>query len=144
MVVWDSIKWLLWIGVFLVPILILPWAIARTWVHQHKMELETSPRKLFARAELSLLSVVSAGSVIWNLLQSQFMPHTIALGSLLLGLGGIMALSVWVETYCRQISRDMCDPKRTWRDSRALALCVFSMATVVQILLDRLQTVTTR
>lgn len=141
MAVWNSIKWLLWIGVFLVPTLFLPWAIARTWVHQHKVELETSPRKLFDRAELSLLSVVLAGSVVWNLLQSQFVPHTIALGSVLLAFGGMMALTVWVETYCRQVSNGPCEPTRTWRDSRALALCVFSVATVVQILLDRLQTV---
>jgi hypothetical protein len=144
MAVWNSTKWLLWIGLFLIPTLFLPWAIGRTWVHQHGVELETGPRKLFARAELALVSAIVVASVIWNLLQSQFMPHTVALGSVVLALGGMMALSVWVETYCRQISGKMCEPRRTWRDSRALALCIFSMATVVQILLDRLQTVATQ
>jgi hypothetical protein len=144
MAVWYSIKWLLWIGLTLIPTLFLPWALSRTWVHQHRVELEASPRKLFVRGELGLISAILAGSVIWNLLQSEFVLHTIALGSILLAFSGIMALTVWVECYCRESSREMCEPGRIWRDSRDLALCVLSVATVVQILLDRLGTVVTR
>ena len=65
------------------------------------------------------------------------MSHTIALGSVVLGLGGIMAVSVWVETYCRQSSGTDSHPERAWRDSRSLALLVFSVAAVMEILLDR-------
>jgi len=80
---------------------------------------------------------VLACSVIWNLLQSQFTPYTVALGSVIMGLSGIMAVSVWVETYCRQSSGGDQRPERGWRDSRNLALLVFSMAAVLEILLDR-------
>jgi hypothetical protein len=86
---------------------------------------------------LGLPSLVLACSVIWNLLQSQFMPHTVALGSVIMGLSGIMAVSVWVETCCRQSSAGDQRPERAWRDSRNLALLVFSMAAVLEILLDR-------
>lgn len=144
MTVWYSLRWLFWIAAFLVPVLFLPWAVSRAWMHQHGVQIQASPRRFFARGELGLLSVILASSVIWNLLQSEFMPHTIALGAIVLALAGIMALAVWVECYCRQNSREACDSERAWRDSRSLALCVFSIAMVVQILLDRLQRVVAR
>jgi len=134
---WTSLKWLLWIGLYLIPVVFLPWAISRAWVHQHGSDLRFGPKRLFQRGELGLLALVLASSVIWNLLQSQFMTHTIALASVLMGLIGIMSASVWVETYCRECTATNWNPKRAWRDSRNLALLVFSMATVIEILLDR-------
>jgi hypothetical protein len=134
---WTSLKWLLWISLYLIPVVFLPWAISRTWAHQHGSDLHLRPKQLFQRGELGLLSLILASSVIWDLLQSQFMPHTIALGSVLMAVSGIMAVTVWVETYCRQSSEMACRPARAWRDSRNLALLVFSMAAVMEILLDR-------
>lgn len=139
---WTSLKWLLWICLYLIPAVFLPWAISRAWVHQHGSDLQLRPKQLFRRGELGLLSLVLASSVIWNLLQSQFMPHTIALGSVLMALSGIMAANVWVEAYCRQSSATAWNPGRAWRDSRNLALLVFSMAAVMEILLDRFAKVT--
>lgn len=134
---WNSLKWLLWISLYLIPVVFLPWAISRTWVYQHGKDLYFKPQQLFQRGELGLPSLILASSVIWNLLQSQFMPHTVALGSVIIGLSGIMAVTVWVETYCRQASGGDQRPERAWRDSRNLALLVFSMAAVLEILLDR-------
>jgi hypothetical protein len=65
------------------------------------------------------------------------MPHTVGLASVLLALAGIMAASVWVETGCRESTEIKCYPERAWRDSRNLTLLVFSMAAVMEILLDR-------
>lgn len=134
---WTSLKWLLWISLYVIPVVFLPWAISQAWVHQHGSQLAVRPKQLFQRGELGLISLVLAISVIWNLLQSQFMPHTIALASILLALSGIMAVNVWIETYCRQTSGVRWTPTRAWRDSRNLALLVFSMAAVMEILLDR-------
>jgi len=134
---WTSLKWLLWISLYLIPVVFLPWAISRAWAHQHGSDPQLRPKQLFRRGELGLVSLVLASSVIWNLLQSQFMPHTIALGSVLLALSGIMAVSVWVETGCRESTGITCFPERAWRDSRNLTLLVFSMAAVMEILLDR-------
>jgi hypothetical protein len=134
---WSSLKWLLWIGLYVAPVVFLPWATSRAWVGQRGNDLQTGPKQLFQRGELGLISLVLVSSVIWDLLQSQFMPHTIALGSILLALGGIMAVNVWVESYCRQSSGERWNPARAWRDSRNLALMVFSMSAVVEILLDR-------
>jgi len=134
---WTSLKWLGWISLYLVPVVFLPWALSRAWVHQHGSDLQVGPKRLFQRGELGLLGLVLASSVIWNLLQSQFTPHTIALGSVLMALSGIMAASVWVETYCRESGENSWRPARAWRDSRNLALLVFSMAAVMEILLDR-------
>ena len=134
---WTSLKWLLWISLYLIPVVFLPWAISRTWAHQHGSDLQHGPKQLFQRGELGLLSLILASSVIWDLLQSQFTPYTIALGSVLLAVSGIMSVSVWVETYCRQTSEMICRPARAWRDSRNLALLVFSMAAVMEIMLDR-------
>jgi len=80
---------------------------------------------------------VLAISVIWDLQKSQYMPTTIALGSVLLSMAGIMAVSVWIETYCRRATGTDFSPERAWRDSRSLALLVFSMAWVTEILVDR-------
>jgi hypothetical protein len=139
---WTSLKWLLWIALYGIPIVLLPWAISRAWMQQHGTTLQVRPKQLFQRGELGLVSLVIAISVTWNLLQSQFMPHTIALASILLALSGIMAMNVWIETYCRQGSGERWTPARAWRDSRNMALLVFSMAAVMEILLDRLTRVT--
>ena len=135
---WASLKWLLWISLYAVPVLFLPWAISHAWVHQHRTELQTGPKHLLRRGELGLISLVLVSSVIWNLLQSQFTPQTVALASILLAMSGIMAVSVWIECYCRQSTGVAWNQARAWRDSRSLALLVFSMAAVVEILLDRL------
>jgi hypothetical protein len=138
---WISVKWLVYIGLYLIPILVLPWAVSRSWVHQRGGTVRYSPKQLFERGELGLLSLVLACGGIWNVLCSTFAPQTIAAASVLLAVGGIMAMSVWVETFCRQRSGTDWHPERAWRDSRSLALFVFSMAAVVEILLDRLSRV---
>jgi len=141
---WTSLKWLSWISLYIIPVVILPWAVSRTWVHQHGRELHLSPARFYQRGELGLPTLILAVSVIWNLLQSQFMPHTIALGSVILGFGGMMAVAVWVETFCRQSSGTDWHPERAWHDSKSLALLVFSVAAVMEILLDRLAKVVSR
>ena len=65
------------------------------------------------------------------------MPQTRALGSVLLALSGTMAATVWIESYCRSATGMPNNPERAWRDSRNLAFLVFSMAVVIEILLDR-------
>lgn len=134
---WTSLKWLLWIGLYAIPAILLPWAVSLAWVHQHGKDFRLSPTQLFRRGELGLPSLILASSVIWNLLQSQFTPHTIALGSVMLAVCGIMSMSVWVEAYCRQTCGADFRPARAWRDSRNMALLVFSIAGVMEILLDR-------
>ena len=141
---WTSLKWLSWISLYIIPVVILPWAVSRTWVHQHGRELHLSPSRFYQRGELGLPTLILAVSVIWNLLQSQFMPHTVALGSVILGFGGMMAVAVWIETFCRQSSGTDWRPERAWRDSKSLALLVFSVAAVMEILLDRLSKVVGR
>jgi hypothetical protein len=138
---WSSIKWLLWISLYAIPVIFLPGALSRAWAHQHSKDLHFGPQQLFRRGELGVVSLILAMSVIWNLLQSQFMPHTMALGSVIMALAGIMAASVWVETYCRQSSGTDWHPERAWQDSKNLAFLVFSMAAVLEILLDRFQKV---
>jgi hypothetical protein len=139
---WNSMKWLVWMGLYLIPAIILPMAISRSWVHQHGRAVQFNPKNLFERGELGLFSLILSSSVIWNLMQSQYMPHTIALASIIMVLGGIMALTVWIEAYCRRQSGTDWHPARAWKDSRNLALLVFSMAAVLQVLLDRLAKVT--
>jgi hypothetical protein len=139
---WNLLKWPVWMGLYLIPVVLFPWAISRAWVRQHGRPLPIGLKHLFGRGELGLLSLILASSVIWNLQQSQFMPHTIALGSILMALTGIMAASVWVEAYCRQQSGVAWHPARAWRDSRNLALLVFSMSAVMEVLLDRFAKVT--
>lgn len=135
---WNSIKWLVWIALYVLPAFLLPWAVSRSWVQQRGGTVRYSPKQLFERGELGLMSLVLASGVIWDFLRSEFAPHTIAVGTVLLAMVGIMAMTVWVETYCRQHSGTDWHPERAWRDSRSLGLFVFSMAAVMEILLDRL------
>jgi hypothetical protein len=134
---WMSVKWLLWISLYLVLGVFVPWATALAWAHQHGSDLRPRPRQLFQRGELGLVGLVLVISVIWDLLQSQYMPQTRALGAVLLAVIGTMAGAVWIETYCRQSTGMASNPERAWRDSRNLAFLVFSVAVVVEILLDR-------
>ena len=134
---WMSVKWLLWISLYLVLGVFVPWATALAWAHQHGSDVRPRPRQLFQRGELGLVGLVLVISVIWELLQSQYMPQTRALGSVLLAVTGTMAGAVWIETYSRDSTGMASNPERSWRDSRNLAFLVFSMAVVVEILLDR-------
>jgi len=134
---WMSLKWLLWISLYLVLGVLVPWATSLAWAHQHGSHLRPRPKQLFQRGELGLAGLVLSISVIWDLLQSQYMLHTRALGSVLLAVSGIMAAAVWIESYCRHSTGTDSNPERAWRDSRNLAFFVFSMAAVIEMLLDR-------
>ncbi len=134
---WMARKWLVWIGLYLFLCVFVPWASSRAWGHQHGRDLRPRPAQLFQRGELGLIGLVLVVPVIWDLLQSQFMLHTRALGSVLLAVSGITAGAVWVESYCRHATGTPDNCERAWRDSRNLAFLVISMAGVVEILLDR-------
>lgn len=134
---WMSLKWLLWISLYLILGVFVPWATSLAWAHQHGSALRPRPAQLFQRGELGLVGLVLGISVIWDLLQSQYMLHTRALGSVLLAVSGTMAGAVWIETYWRHATGMRWNPERAWRDSRNLAFLVFSVAAVIEILLDR-------
>jgi len=134
---WMSLKWLLWISLYLSLSVSVPWGTSLAWAHQHGSDLRPRPKQLFERGELGLVGLVLGISVIWDLLQSQYMPQTRALGSVLLAVSGTMAGAVWIETYCRHSTGMRCNPERAWRDSCNLAFLVFSLAVVIEILLDR-------
>lgn len=134
---WMSLKWLEWIALYLVLGVFVPWATSLAWAHQHGSSLRPRLPELFKRGEFGLVGLILAISVVWNLLQSSYTPQTRALGAALLAVVGTMSGTVWIETYCRQATGTICLDERTWRDSRNLALLVFSIAVVVEILLDR-------
>jgi hypothetical protein len=131
------LNWLLWIGLYLILGLLVPWATSVAWVHQHNSNLETGLRHLFERGELGLVGLVISIAMIWDLLQSQYMPHTRAVAAILFAVCGTMAGSVWIETHCRRRTGADYKPERAWQDSRKMVLLIFSMAAVVEILLDR-------
>jgi hypothetical protein len=135
---WIFAKWLWWAGLYLALGVFLPWSMTRSWARKHHKEFKPAPRRLFQRGELGLLSLFLALSVIWDLQRSGFSPLMVAVGSVLLAMGGIMAVSVWVETYCRDATGSHLDLRRSWVASRNLSLLVFSISIVTEILLDRL------
>jgi uncharacterized membrane protein YjgN (DUF898 family) len=139
---WTSAKWLLWIGLYLGLGVLLPWVMARAWAHQHRSTMQPRLSQVFQNGELGLVTLMLAISVIWDLQKSQYAPYTIALGSVFLAVTGIMAGSVWVEAYCRRCTGTRFTSERAWRDSRNLALLVFSLAMMTEILLDRFVKVT--
>ena len=134
---WTAVKWLLWIGLYLSFGILGPWVMTRAWVQQHRSNMQPRLRQIFQNGELGLIGFMLAISVIWDLQKSQYMPHTVALGSVFLAMTGIMAGQVWIESYCRRATGLDFHPERAWRDSRRLALLVFSLAFVTEILLDR-------
>jgi hypothetical protein len=134
---WTSAKWLLWTVLYLGLGVLAPWLMTRAWAHQHQSSVKPRLKQLFQHGELGLVSLLLAISVIWDLQKSQFMPYTIALGSVFLAATGVMAGNVWIESYCRRSTGSPFHPERAWRDSSSLALLVFSLAIVTEILLDR-------
>jgi hypothetical protein len=75
-----SLKWPLWISLYVVLGVLVPWATALSWAHQHGSEMRPRVRQLFQRGELGLVGLVVVISVIWNLLQSQFHAANHSLG----------------------------------------------------------------
>ena len=132
----------MWMSLYLILGLYVPWFMARVWAHQHGSAVRPRLRQLFQEGELGLASLVLAASVIWDLKKSQYAPHTVALGSILLAFPAVMAAWVWIESYCRRSAGTPGNPDRAWRDSRNLAFLVFSIAAVAEILLDRFAKVT--
>ena len=106
-----SLKWPLWIGLYVVLGVLVPWATALSWAHQHGSEMRPRVRQLFQRGELGLVGLVVVISVIWNLLQSQFMQQTIALAAVLLAVIGTMAGDVWIESYAGSRPAQLGTPK---------------------------------
>jgi len=139
---WTSAKWLLWIALYLSFGLLAPWAMTRAWAHQHQSALRPRLSQIFQNGELGLVGLMLAISVIWDLQKSEYNSYTVALGSVFLALIGIMAGWVWIEAFGRRSIGIRFRPDRAWRDSRNLALLVFSVALVTEILLDRFAKVT--
>lgn len=135
---WTSVKWLCWIGLYLILGILVPWIMTRAWAQQHGSQRRFTPSKLFEHGELGLFALVLAISVVWDVQNSSYSPQTIALGSTCLAMSGIMAATVWIESRCRESNAAAHNTTRSWRDSRNLAFLVFSIAAVAQILLDRL------
>ena len=135
---WTFAKWLWWIGLYIGLGLAVPWIMTRAWAHQHGSPLRPNLKQLFGRGELGLVGLIVAISMIWNIQMSQYSATTIAVGSILLAISGIMAAAVWIESQCRESVGTAGDPQRAWSDSFSLALFVFSLAIGVEILLDRL------
>lgn len=134
----SSAKWIWWFALYGMMGIMVPWALVKAWIHQHGTGWKPGIREIFKQGELGLVGLILAASVIWDLQKSSFTFATVAVGSILLALSGIMAANVWVETYCRNATTTRHDPARSWRDSRNLALLVFSIAMVAETLLDRL------
>jgi hypothetical protein len=134
----SSAKWIWWLALYGMMGVMVPWALVSAWIHQRDTAWKPTVREIFKQGELGLVGLILAASVIWDLQKSSFTFVTIAVGSILLALSGIMAANVWVETYCRKTTTTRHDPARSWRDSRNLAFLVFSIAMVAETLLDRL------
>jgi hypothetical protein len=141
---WASLKWLRWVALYLIAGVLVPALMTRAWAQQHGRKVQARPRVLFQSGELGIVGLLLATSVIWDLQTSDFMPHTVALGSILLAFAGMMAAWVWVESYCRRTTGTRFHPERAWRDSRNLAFLVFSIAAVAEVLLERFAKVTAR
>jgi hypothetical protein len=46
-----SLKWPLWIGLYVVLGVLVPWTTAFSWAHQHGSEVRPRVRQLFERGE---------------------------------------------------------------------------------------------
>lgn len=133
----TAAKWVSWVVLYLILGIFVPWALTQAWAQQHKTATRPQFKQLLQHGELGLVGLMLAIATIWDLQKSQYSSHTIALGSVFLGMTGIMSGSVWVEAYCRRITGIRYTPQRMWRDSRSLVFLVFSLALVTEILLDR-------
>ena len=133
----DSAKWLLWISLYSGLGIFLPSDYDAGLGEPAQQRFAAALRQVFQHGELGLVGLMLAISVIWDLQKSRFTSYTIALGSVFLAMSGIMAGAVWVEAYCRRCTGIRFTSERAWRDSRNLALLVFSLALVTEILLDR-------
>ena len=138
---WAQFSWLMWPLLYVILGVLVPIFMVRAWAHEHKSSVQPRTRQIFQHGELGLVSLMITISVIWDLQKSQFTPHTIALGSVILAFCGIMAGAVWIESYCRRSTGVALNNGRVWRDSRNFAFLVFSMASVAEVLLDRLHKV---
>jgi hypothetical protein len=134
---WTSLKWIWWLGLYVVLGIALPWAMARAWMQQNAHTVRLTVRDLFGSGELGLFSLAIATGAIWELQKSDFAPQTIAISSILLGISGVMAALVWVDASCRKSAGESSSQERTWRDSSNLAFLVITMSAVAEILLER-------
>ncbi len=117
---WTSAQWLWWITLYLGLGLAVPWVLTGIWAHQHHLKVQPNAKQLFRRGEVGLVSLILAISGIWDLQKSHYSALTIAVGSILLALGGIMAVAVESGLPFRQLSCLVCDAERPRRRSTQL------------------------
>ena len=139
----SSARWIWWLILYWMAVILVPRALVHAWAHQHRKVLKPKIHEIFQRGELGMLSMVFSAAAIWDLQGSSFTFASVAIGSVLLGVSGVMGANVWVEHYCRSASAYRLSPGRSWHDSRNITLLVFSIATVVEMLLDRLTKIST-
>ena len=119
-------------------VIIVPWVLVRSWMRQQGENQRPKLKNMFQRTELGLVSIIFATAAIWDLQRSSYTFATIAAGSILLGLCGVIAANVLVEHYCRDATGARLGIDRSWHDSRDIAMLVFSVTLVSEMLIDRL------
>jgi hypothetical protein len=130
------------VGLFLVLGIIGPWALARLWLARRGSSHRVTFTNLFGRGELGLVSLGLAAAVIWDVSEAPFPNPLIYAISFVVAAVGVAAASSWIITYCRAAGLGAHDDSaRTFRESRSMAFLTFSVALVIEVLLEHAKVV---
>jgi hypothetical protein len=126
-----------WIGINVVlgvfgP-LIVGYLFADFAVHPPKLTL----RKFYSKGELAFASLLIALTVIVDVLKSHFAAQTAELLVVSLGFFAFIAAQTWAVPLCIDlVKKDEVRWSKVWRRSWLVALMIFSIGTVTEILLE--------
>jgi hypothetical protein len=125
-----------WVGINIAIGVFGPVIVGRTFVRYNKSKPSITLRQFYAKGELGLASLLIALSVIVDVNKSHSSPPVRQMMIPCLSIFAFASALVWAIPLCNSVAKVSVDWKKVWRDSWRVAVVVFSVGLVTEVLLE--------
>jgi hypothetical protein len=132
---WKTIAY--WIGINIVLGIFAPVIVGRSFTQFNVKPPKITLRQFYSKGELAFASLLIALSVIVDVIKSNFNASTIQLVVGFLAVFALISAETWAIPLCNELVKAEVKWSKVWRRSWLVAVMVFSICVVTEILLER-------
>jgi hypothetical protein len=127
-----------WAGINIVIGVFGPLIVGRLFVRYNVNKPHITLRQFYEKGELGLAGLLIALSVIFDVEKSAFTTQTTRLAVFCLYFLAAASAYTWAVPLCNNLAKTPVRWRKVWRDSSRIALMVFSIGLVTEIILETL------
>jgi hypothetical protein len=132
---WKTIAY--WIGINIVLGIFAPVIVGRSFTQFNVKPPKITLRQFYSKGELAFASLLIALSVIVDVIKSNFNASTIQSVVGFLAVFALISAETWAIPLCNELVKAEVKWSKVWRRSWLVAVMVFSICVVTEILLER-------